>query len=251
MPLTPPATPGTPPAGQPIVQPQSTGTPPAGQSTVQPQSTGTPPAGQPIAQPQSMGGTPAKVPAERDPVYLMSGIRTIITKIAEEVIAWIIFRLIEKPIDDKQKEIDKKKDAFPRKYINAQDKAQTKKEYEEDIRKIEREIIELKKLREKFELSFLYADMGVQTIFNGIMTAAGLIDGACDSSIKISGMGDILIKADKSKKLYVSKTEDIGTFTPAITTGIDAAVLGFKFVTKVSKWTRDGMELKNKWEDYD
>jgi len=139
--------------------------------------------------------------------------------IVDEV--WDIVKVyaIEKPIAALQEEIGILKWNFPINYKNAATELE-KVQLREDISALNKKVTDLKLNQVMTEVSFLHIKQGVQNTFNGIMAGYGVV-AAVTPSMVLKGDGNIVIKADKDSKLYVSQAAEVGTPTPALINGLD------------------------------
>jgi len=177
---------------------------------------------------------------ERDYTVIMNKIYEMIRGVIEETIEWVVFSY-EKKIANKQKELTDLKWEYPIKYKNAaSEEAITK--LRKDITDIEDEINNYKFIINQIQLAFLYAQQGVQSIFNVYMMSYG-VAAADTPSISLKGSGDIVLKADKANNIYVSNNKKVGSPTGAIYETLDTLAFVAKVPTFVSKTVRGIMEL--------
>jgi hypothetical protein len=80
-------------------------------------------------------------------------------------------------------------------------------------------------LRNKLNLSALYIDMGINTLVSNFMSVYGAA--AADTpTFQLKGSGDIILKANKAKNLYVTKQEVGGSPVGAVHEVIDTVKFG-------------------------
>ena len=185
-----------------------------------------------------------------EPVILLDRVRNMIFDIVDEVWDIVKTNAIEKPIAALQEEIGILKWNFPINYKNAATELE-KVQLREDISALNKKVTDLKLNQVMTEVSFLHIKQGVQNTFNGIMAGYGVV-AAVTPSMVLKGDGNIVIKADKDSKLYVSQAAEVGTPTPALINGLDEAEFWVKAglkITKIGKnfagLVQDGIELTN------
>jgi len=188
---------------------------------------------------------------ENNPVLILRGIHGMINDIIEAVNDNVIFWAFDWRIAKAQGEIDVLKWNFPVLYK----RAATKDDKTKLIDAIDAKTSEIEKLnRDKgiTQLSFLYFLQAVQNTVNLILKSYGI---AAANSVKVvlKGSGDIVMSADKNKKIYISNSTDVASPSGAIISGMEMAKFGIKipiFVTNVSKTlaelSKEGMELTEK-----
>jgi len=185
---------------------------------------------------------------ERDPVMILDRIRSMALEIMDEVFDVVVSCSTQKPIEVLRKKIGDLKTDFPINYQEAKGDPKKRQELRDAIKNLNDQIINLKITQDKIQLSFLYFKQGVQVAFNNVMLVYGVV-ASSTPSFALKGSGDIVMKADKSKKLYVSASQTVGGPTPAITEKLDTAEFLVKLSMKLNKRIKQGISLGKEGKD--
>jgi hypothetical protein len=151
--------------------------------------------------------------AEKDPVYIVCAIQDMVLGMTASVFKCIDFGY-ERAIKDKQDELKNDKKEFAEKCANAKkDKASSvtsfeslKADYDKKKQETDDFVADATILRNKLNLSALYIDMGIKSIVNNFMALYG-VAAADTPTFHLKGSGDVVLKTDKTKKLYVTQQE--------------------------------------------
>jgi len=176
---------------------------------------------------------------EYNPVMILDKYRKMMLDLLDEVFD-VVDVLMDDAIKKKQKKIDSLKWNFPIEY--KKDPAK-KGSLTKDIDDQKKGIIKLKIDRDKVQMSWWYFKQGIQVAFNEVMLVYGMA-ALKTPGIALKGSGDIVMEADQDSHLYISKAQEVGTPTPAVTESVDKAAFFAKIATIVVKRGKEGYELE-------
>ena len=184
---------------------------------------------------------------EKDKVYIITSCVNIAVDLIDTAIDCAMYGM-EQSIIEYQKKIKKEKEDFPAKYKNESDpqkKEDLKKAYEETIRKLNKEIIDIKVSMDALAISSLYITMGIFEVYNLVMAGFVMKKHGYKSvppQVSIRSTGDVVIKAGKAKTLWSEKV-DVGSPTVYADKWIDWIAFGAKAAKLVPKWIRGGTKI--------
>ncbi|MDR2632721.1 MAG: hypothetical protein LBC51_03745 [Treponema sp.] len=185
----------------------------------------------------------------RDPVYLVCAVRDMILDLTATVFNCIDFGY-ERAIKERQEKLKLTKKEFAEdcgKVINGNAPAGTSFEslkagYDQKKQEASDFVTDTNLLRDKLNLSALYIDMGIHALVNTFMAIYG-VTAADTPSLQLKGSGDIILKADKTKNLYVTKHEVGGSPIGAVHEVADTATFAVKAVKAVADVTLSATKL--------
>jgi hypothetical protein len=170
--------------------------------------------------------------ADKDPVYIVCAIRDMVLDITASVFNCIDFGY-ERAIKDRQDTLKEDKKQFSEdcaKVVKGEAPAGTSFEdlkagYDKKKQETDDFVTDTNILRNKLNLSALYIDMGINALVSNFMCVYGAA--AADTpTFQLKGSGDIILKADQTKNLYVTKHEVGGSPTGAVHEVIDTIKFG-------------------------
>jgi hypothetical protein len=193
---------------------------------------------------------------DRDPVYIVCAIQDMILNITASVFSCIDFGY-ERAIKDRQEKLKEDKARFAMdcaEVVNGTASTGTsfetlKAEYDKKKKEASGFVTDTNNLRNKLNLSALYIDMGINALVNSFMSVYG-VAAADTPSIQLKGSGDIILKADKTKNLYVTKQEVGGSPVGAVHEVVDTVSFGVKAIKAVSDVTLAAAKLGYKTKKY-
>jgi hypothetical protein len=194
--------------------------------------------------------------ADRDPVYIVCAIRDMILNITASVFSVIDFGY-ERAIKDRQEQFKGIKAQFATDcgaVVKGTAPAGTsfeslKAEYDKKKKELSDFVTDTNNLRNKLNLSSLYIDMGINALVSNFMCAYG-VAAADTPSIQLKGSGDIILKADKTKNLYVTKQEVGGSPVGAVHEVVDTVKFGVNAFKAASDVILAGTKLGYKTKKY-
>ena len=97
-------------------------------------------------------------------------------------------------------------------------------------------------IKDKLNMCSVYVDQGIITIAT---TALCVYGAAAPETPKfmLKGSGDIVLKADKLKGIYVSKNTEVGSPAGAIHETVDTIAFGLRFGMETARLVKDGVKL--------
>jgi hypothetical protein len=179
--------------------------------------------------------------ADKDPVYIVCAIRDMVLELTALVFDCIDFSY-ERAIKDKQDELKKNKKEFAEKCAKMGNAPSVtsfeslKADYDKKKQETADFVTDKIMLRNKLNLSALYIDMGIKIGVNNFMALYG-VTAKDPPKFQLKGSGDIILKADKTKNLYVTKQEVGGSPVGAIHEVIDTLKFGVNAVKALSDVT--------------
>jgi hypothetical protein len=173
---------------------------------------------------------------ERDPVYIVMAIRDMITELITDVIDCVDLGF-ERQIAEKEKDIKTKRKDFAEKYNETPPQTVQIKEHRKTIDDITKEIKNINVIRDKMNISALIVDMGIHNTANAFLVIYG-VAAADTPKFQLKGSGDIILKADKQKDLYVTKHEVGGSPMGAVHEVTDTVSFFVKAANELAEWAK-------------